>query len=95
MTGAPSEAAAADTLVSSIGSERCFSLAGKTTLRQLLILYTLAELLITNDSGPAHFASLTPINVITLFGPGNAAPVRRVDPAQRGAVERASRAARA
>ena len=69
MTGAPSEAAAADTLVSRIGSERCFSLAGKTTLRQLLILYTLAELLITNDSGPAHFASLTPINVITLFGP--------------------------
>ncbi len=69
MTGAPSEAAAADTLVARIGSDRCFSLAGKTTLRQLLIVYTLAELLITNDSGPAHFASLTPISVITLFGP--------------------------
>ncbi len=69
MTGAPTEAAAAETLVAQIGSDRCFSLAGKTTLRQLLILYTLAELLITNDSGPAHFASLTPINVITLFGP--------------------------
>ena len=69
MTGAPSEAAAADMLVARIGSDRCFSLAGKTTLRQLLIVYTLAELLITNDSGPAHFASLTPINVVTLFGP--------------------------
>ncbi len=23
----------------------------------------------TNDSGPAHFASLTPIHVVTLFGP--------------------------
>ncbi len=69
MTGAPSEAAAADVLVAQIGSDRCFSLAGKTTLRQLLVVYTLAELLITNDSGPAHFASLTPINVITLFGP--------------------------
>jgi ADP-heptose:LPS heptosyltransferase len=44
-------------------------LAGKTTLPQLLVLYTLAELLITNDSGPAHFASMTPITVITLFGP--------------------------
>ena len=49
--------------------ERCFSLAGKTSLRQLLVLYTLAEVLVTNDSGPAHFASLTPINVVTLFGP--------------------------
>ena len=52
-----------------VGSPRCFSLAGKTTLSQLLVLYTLAELLITNDSGPAHFASMTPITVITLFGP--------------------------
>ena len=69
MTGAPAEAAAADALVARIGSDRCCSVAGKTTLRQLLIVYTLAELLVTNDSGPAHFASLTPINVITLFGP--------------------------
>ena len=52
-----------------VGSPRCFSLAGKTTLPQLLVLYALSELLITNDSGPAHFASMTPITVITLFGP--------------------------
>ncbi len=68
-TGAPGEAAAAELLVAQVGSERCFSLAGKTSLRQLLVLYTLAELLITNDSGPAHFASLTPAHVVTLFGP--------------------------
>lgn len=69
LTGAPEEAAAANELVRQIGSERCVSLAGKTTLRQLLVLYTLAEVLVTNDSGPAHFATLTPINVVTLFGP--------------------------
>ena len=34
-----------------------------------LVLYGLAEILVTNDSGPAHFASLTPIDVVTLFGP--------------------------
>jgi ADP-heptose:LPS heptosyltransferase len=28
-----------------------------------------SEILVTNDSGPAHFASLTPIHVVTLFGP--------------------------
>ena len=68
-TGAPGEAAAAELLVAKVSSERCFSVAGKTTLRQLLVLYTLSELLVTNDSGPAHFASLTPAHVVTLFGP--------------------------
>lgn len=68
-TGAPSEAAAAKALVRKVGDPRCFSLAGATTMRQLIVLYTLADLLVTNDSGPAHFASLTPIDVITLFGP--------------------------
>jgi ADP-heptose:LPS heptosyltransferase len=69
MTGAPDEAEAIGRLAAQVGSPRCFSLAGKTTLPQLLVLYTLSELLITNDSGPAHFASMTPITVITLFGP--------------------------
>lgn len=68
-TGAPSEAAAAGALVRTVGDPRCFSLAGRTTMRQLIVLYTLADLLVTNDSGPAHFASLTGIDVITLFGP--------------------------
>jgi ADP-heptose:LPS heptosyltransferase len=67
--GAPAEAAAASELVHRVASNRCISLAGKTTLRQLLILYTLAEVLVTNDSGPSHFATLTPIHVVTLFGP--------------------------
>jgi ADP-heptose:LPS heptosyltransferase len=68
-TGAPAEAAPVAELAHRVGSPRCFSLAGKTTLRQLLVLYTLSEVLVTNDSGPAHFATLTPINVVTLFGP--------------------------
>jgi ADP-heptose:LPS heptosyltransferase len=68
-TGAPDEAAASEALVAAVGSSRCFSMAGKTTLRELLVLYGLADVLVTNDSGPAHFATLTPIRVITLFGP--------------------------
>jgi ADP-heptose:LPS heptosyltransferase len=68
-TGAPNEAADSAELVRRVGSDRCVSLAGKTTLRQLLVLYTLARVLVTNDSGPAHFATLTPIHVIALFGP--------------------------
>jgi len=69
MTGAPDEADAIQKIALEVGSQRCISLAGKTTLAQLLVLYTLSELLITNDSGPAHFASMTPITVVTLFGP--------------------------
>jgi ADP-heptose:LPS heptosyltransferase len=68
-TGAPNEATATTELVRQVGPTRCVTFAGKTTLRQLLVLYTLAKVLVTNDSGPAHFATLTPIRVVTLFGP--------------------------
>lgn len=68
-TGAPDEAAGAETAVRSTASPRCFSLAGRTSLRELLTLYCLADLIVTNDSGPALFAALTPIGVVVLFGP--------------------------
>jgi len=68
-TGAPAEAGLNNQLADEVGSSRVIPLAGKTTLRQVLVLYTRSEILVTNDSGPAHFASMTPIRVVTLFGP--------------------------
>ena len=68
-TGAPAEAPANSRLADEVGSSRVVQLAGKTTLRQLLVLYTRSDVLVTNDSGPAHFASMTSIRVVTLFGP--------------------------
>src|SRR6266403_2233998 len=68
-TGAPAEAGQINRLAHDVGSSRVLALAGKTTLRQLLVLYARSEILVTNDSGPAHFASMTPIHVVTLFGP--------------------------
>src|SRR5215472_11211889 len=68
-TGAPAEAAPNNRLADEVGSSRAITLAGKTTLRQVLVLYTRSSILVTNDSGPAHFASMTPIRVVTLFGP--------------------------
>ncbi len=70
-TGAPEEAKDAWELSTQVNSARCISLGGKTTLRQLLVLYSISEIMVTNDSGPAHYASITPIDVITLFGPEN------------------------
>ena len=37
--------------------------------RSLVTLYTLSSLMITSDSGPSHFADLTTMPAITLFGP--------------------------
>lgn len=68
-TGAPGEQGPVEQLVRQVGSARCVSFAGRTTLRELLTLYFLSQVLVTNDSGPAHFAVLTPVEVITLFGP--------------------------
>ena len=69
VTGAPSEAEDAARIAQAIGRERAFSVAGRTSLEQLLVLYGLADLLVSNDSGPVHFAALTPVPVVALFGP--------------------------
>ena len=68
-TGGPSEAAKTSQIVAQVASDRAFSVAGRTTLRELLALYNLADVLVTNDSGPAHFATLTGIHTVVLFGP--------------------------
>ena len=69
VTGSGAEAIPNNSLANEVGSSRVIPLAGKTTLRQVLALYARSEILVTNDSGPAHFASMTPIRVVTLFGP--------------------------
>lgn len=69
LTGAPSEADDAAAVAARIDSPRCVSLAGRTTMRELLVLYGLSEVLVTNDSGPAHYAGLTSVDVVALFGP--------------------------
>ena len=49
---------------------RCIDLTGRTkSLRELLAILTFSKMLITNDSGPAHMAMLTPVKTVTIFGP--------------------------
>jgi ADP-heptose:LPS heptosyltransferase len=69
LTGGPGEAREAEALAADVASPRCVSVAGRTTFAQLLALYARSRVLVTNDSGPAHFAALTPIDIVTLFGP--------------------------
>ncbi|MCM8812772.1 MAG: hypothetical protein NC924_02395 [Candidatus Omnitrophica bacterium] len=70
ITGVTEEKDMSVNLARQIGG--AFSLAGETTLAELLLLFHLSDLLITSDSGPAHFASLTPIKTLVLFGPETA-----------------------
>jgi ADP-heptose:LPS heptosyltransferase len=60
----------ARTIRSTCSASACIDLTGYTrSIHKLMILFHLADLLITNDGGPVHFASLTPITTIAFFGP--------------------------
>ena len=80
VTGLPREAGAAQLLCDDLGSDRIGNIAGRTRIRDLLTLYCLATALVTNDSGPAHFASLTPVSVVVLFGPETPTVFRPLGP---------------
>ena len=69
LTGSPSERQSAARLKAAIGTPRVANMAGRTTLRELLDLFNTADLMVTNDSGPAHLASATDLPTLVLFGP--------------------------
>ena len=84
ITGAPSERNEAAAMCARTGSDRCINFAGATPLQQLPALYSMAELMVTNDSGPGHFSSITRLPTFVLFGPetpalygslGNSTPI--------------------
>jgi ADP-heptose:LPS heptosyltransferase len=67
--GTPSEREETEALCRQVDSPRVGSIAGMTSLRELIVLFTLADVVVTNDSGPAHFAALTPIEIVAMYGP--------------------------
>jgi len=69
LTGAPSEREEAGTMADRIGNDRCINFAGKLKLVELPILYSISQVMITNDSGPGHFSSITDMPTLVLFGP--------------------------
>jgi len=69
IAGASDETKKSERLYQELDHQRCLDWTGKTSLRELLTLFTMADTLITNDSGFAHLASLTPIPQFVLFGP--------------------------
>jgi ADP-heptose:LPS heptosyltransferase len=69
LTGENSERADKEVIVEAVNSGRCVNFAGRTSLSELPALYSMSEFMVTNDSGPAHFASVTDMPVYVLFGP--------------------------
>jgi ADP-heptose:LPS heptosyltransferase len=73
LIGLPEDTPQAQRVLTAAQSPACLDLTGYTrNLRELLYLFHSADLLITNDGGPGHFASLTPISSIVFFGPETA-----------------------
>lgn len=69
MTGAPAEKEEAEMLRELVDHPRCINFAGQLKLLEMPILYSIATLMVTNDSGPGHFSSITPLKTFVLFGP--------------------------
>lgn len=69
MIGTDSDKLEAEKIKRKINNSRVIDFTGETTVRELIDLFNLSRLLITNDSGPAHFASLTDIKILDIFGP--------------------------
>jgi ADP-heptose:LPS heptosyltransferase len=68
--GLRSDAELAQQLLALTDSSLCVNLTGYTrSIRELLMLFHACDLLLTNDGGPGHFASLTPIHTRVFFGP--------------------------
>jgi ADP-heptose:LPS heptosyltransferase len=69
IVGATEFSEKAEYMCASVKNARCVNLSGKTTLPELLTLFELSHLLVTNDCGLAHLASLTKIKQFVFFGP--------------------------
>lgn len=68
-TGVDQEKGKISELLKGIETSRVINAAGKTSLMELMMIYQLSDLVLTNDSGPGHFASMFPTQVLVLFGP--------------------------
>ncbi len=56
------------TSISELAGTRCLNLAGRTSLRELMALLSICQVLVTNDSGPMHAAAALGTKVVALFG---------------------------
>jgi ADP-heptose:LPS heptosyltransferase len=69
MTGSPAEKQYVQEVTDAINDKRCINSSGFFSFDELVPLYSVSTCMLTNDSGPAHFAAVTDLKVFVLFGP--------------------------
>ena len=69
ITGSPAEFDYVEKVRTVANIKNALNFAGQVTFVELPPLYTLSDVMVTNDSGPGHFSAVTPLRTVVLFGP--------------------------
>jgi heptosyltransferase II len=80
LIGAPSELDASET-VAAMAQRPPLMLTGQTSVSEVMALISVADVLITNDTGPAHIAAAVGTPTLVIFGPTNPLTTRPFGPA--------------
>ncbi|NOT61277.1 MAG: lipopolysaccharide heptosyltransferase II [Acidobacteria bacterium] len=71
LIGAASERENAAAVIAQMRTAQVVNLAGETSMSELIGLLATCDLLVSNDTGPAHVAAALGTPTLTLFGPTN------------------------
>lgn len=69
VTGSPAEHQYVENVRLGAQVPNALNFAGQVAFSELPTLYSLADVMVTNDSGPGHFSSVTGLHTVVLFGP--------------------------
>ncbi len=69
ITGSPSEFNYVEKVRAVANIKNALNFAGQVSFAELPPLYTLSDVMVTNDSGPGHFSAVTRLRTVVLFGP--------------------------
>ena len=69
ITGSPAEFAYVEKVRVVANIKNAMNFAGQVSFAELPPIYTLSDVMVTNDSGPGHFSAVTPLRTVVLFGP--------------------------
>jgi len=69
ITGSPAEFDYVEKVRTVANVKQALNFAGQVSFAELPPLYTLSDVMVTNDSGPGHFSAVTPLRTVVLFGP--------------------------
>lgn len=69
ITGTHSAREDSENLINEVKDQRLINFAEETTLKEFMDLLHISRAIVSVDSGPAHFAALTNIGIVCIFGP--------------------------